>query len=158
MISMKKEATDGRDFDKMKQDRALPPSKHLAGSRFIAAKNRDEILNNLMSKGRGTTLKIRMESMFAKGPARHKTASFLYEQKRVSVSIIAPIMSKLIHFTLIFKNFANAKCPASCTIAALKIAAYFAKEKFFERIMATIIMIKVGDALILVFTESTPCA
>ncbi len=133
------------------QDRALPPSKHLAGKRFIAAKKTDEILNSLQSSGRGMIHETINERMFARGPERHKIASFLYEQKRVSVSIMAPIMSKLIRFILIFKILAATMCPASCISAALKIIAYFEKEKFFESTIATIIMINVGDAFILFF-------
>ena len=153
---MKYDTMFGRSLDKRRQDRALPPSKHLAGKRFMTAKNADEILNNFKSNGIGKMLKIIIESIFISGPARHKIASFLYEQKRASVSIIAPIMSKLIHFILMLKNFAAMICPTSCIRAALKIIAYFDREKFFEKAIATIIMINMGDAFITVFIGTTP--
>lgn len=108
-ISKKIETEDGRIIDMRRQERALPPSKHFAGSRFMAAKNMEDILNKRRSIGMGKALKAAADNMFMKGPARHRMASFEYEHRRESVSIIAPVMAKLIHFTRIFKSLAAAR-------------------------------------------------
>ena len=108
-ISKRTETEEGRILDMRRQERALPPSKHFAGSRFMAAKNMEDILNKRRSIGMGKALKAAADNMFMKGPARHRTASFEYEQRRESVSIIAPVMAKLIHFMRIFKSLAAAR-------------------------------------------------
>ena len=108
-ISKKQETDEGRIRDIRRQESALPPSKHFAGSRFMAAKNKEDILNRRRSTGMGKALKAATDNAFIKGPARHRTASFEYEQRRESVSIIAPVMAKLIHFMRIFKSLAAAR-------------------------------------------------
>ena len=64
-------------LDRRRQKNALPPSNPVAGSRFIAAKNREAVMKRLRLGEGGIRLEMIIEKMFAKGPERHKTASFL---------------------------------------------------------------------------------
>ena len=64
-------------LDKRRQKKALPPSNPVAGSRFIAAKNKEAVLKRSRPGEAGRILEMIIEKMFAKGPERHKTASFL---------------------------------------------------------------------------------
>ena len=74
---MKYEAFCVDIFQRRMQESALPPSKHFAGRRFIIAKAKEANVNKFKSKG-GFNARIKItEAIFARGPARHKTASFL---------------------------------------------------------------------------------
>lgn len=142
------------------QDKILPPSKFFIGNKFINANSNDTTVNPIrLSEIRVELKNIKSNAINAQiklnaGPVKAKIASFLYEQERGFVFIVAPNILKFNWIIFTDRIFAHNICPSSCIDDATNKRIIL--SKFPEAIITPSIKMLDGDTVIFIIILITP--